>query len=143
MADYIDAKSLTRTNKAALNSNGIQLFGVEKVRKDFSTGFSAVVSSGGDTTTITPSAGHINPRPRYFKYVITDQSGNEAFGAIDNASNTSAAAALAIDTSGLVASDFWTIEFSARQEDADGAAQAAYPVVVSYPAAEPTVAVSY
>ena len=142
MATYITANSLTRTNTWALNSNALKVFGVERIKGYFATAFSVVITDDGDTTTITPSAGHVSPLPRYFKYVLTDESGNEAFGLVNNTNGTTAAAAVVIDTTALRAGDSWLLEFAAKQEESDGGAQVNYQVKIDGAAGNPTVTVS-
>lgn len=140
MADYVTAKGLTRTNKWADSGNAIKLKGIDRIGGYFVTGFSTAITAEGDTTTITPSAGHQNPVPEYYKFLITDHSGNEAYGSLDTGNPTNP---VVIDTSALNAQESWQIIFDAKRQESDGDTKIVYPVIIAYPAANPTLAVSY
>ena len=101
-----------RSRPFANPSNGIQLIHVESVfwsGYDFVPRFSWAVQSGGTSVQLTPVSGHNLPI-RYYKWVIKDGEGNEAFGALD-LDNPSAA--VTISTSALNPNHAWEIIFSA------------------------------
>lgn len=141
-ADPISVENKARTNPWAEDTNYAKLYGIERYGGIYATGWDAAITLAGDTTTITPTAGNETPTPRYFKWVITDESGNEVFGALNLASP---AAAVVIDSSTLDPQEEWTFLFSAEKEQADGGEQVIYKVKLAAgeAAANGSLSVSY
>jgi len=104
---------LAETNPHAEKSNAIQLLGITRYGGTYATGFSITVTNAGDDVAFAGTAGHQTPTPRFFKWVIRDGNGTEAFGALDTVAPT---APVAVDTSGLDPTTDWTIEFNAEKE---------------------------
>ncbi|NJO28564.1 MAG: fibronectin type III domain-containing protein [Richelia sp. SL_2_1] len=105
-----------RTNPWANEANVIYLKGVERITGFIRTAWSYSIDTAAGELTITPILGNENPVPRYYKFVVMDKSGNEAYGALDVQNETDD---IVIDISGLNAQDDWTIYFSAQLVDAD------------------------
>lgn len=105
----------TRTNGwAKKRQNAFQLFGIERLQGgDYAPNFSYAVTGGGAAIAMTPTAGHQDSDLRFFKWVIIDGDGNEAFGTLSLAARTTA---VSIDTSALNPLTDWRVKFSAERK---------------------------
>lgn len=107
---------LSRTNpQAHRQDNTIQVYGVQKVGGcSFAPAWTAAITSAGATTTFTPTVGYNATGLRYFKWRITDDDGNVAYGA----ATINSATPVAVTTSGLDPKKNWKVEFSAETKNA-------------------------
>lgn len=112
--NWLDIKSTTRTNRFAEAENAINLYGIETYGTRPAVGFTADAAADGATITFTPTAG-TSANTDYYKFVIIDQSGNEATApAFSSGAPT---AALVANTSALNEGDDWEVIFSTSNND--------------------------
>lgn len=119
------ANSKLRTHPYAEDGNAIKLKGIEKYGGEFPHAWNGTIAADGTSLTVANVSGHQNPTPAYMKWVVTDQSGNEAYGALDTGTPTDP---VVIDTSGLDVQDPWNILFNARKAESDGGQYVKYNV---------------
>jgi len=108
-ANYIDANSVKRSTPGASNSNGIQLYGVERLRDAHDITFTWAASTAGAQVAFTPGTGATTATD-YVKFRVVDMHGNEAYSS--GFQSSAATDPLNVDTSSLEPGDDWTVFYT-------------------------------
>lgn len=112
--NYLDVVSETQTNRFAEPENAIKLYGIEVFGDRPAVEFTANAAANGDTITFTPTAGN-DADTDYYKFVVIDQSGNEATAPAFNPASPDTP--LVANTSGLNEADDWEVIFSTSNDN--------------------------